>query len=417
MNSLLSEVEGVSAKGPRAWSRPAAGRHAWAPALDLFVVVVCVPAIVAVLLNVALLLLTGRGGESRDFVTYWAAAHQLGEHHNPYDPDAIRHLELSAGMNAKYAAGMMRNPPSAFALVLPLGFLGIRWGSLFWSAAQLGAIALSTFLVWRMSGSPKRLFRFFGYSFGPAVACVIVGQSSVFVLLGLVLFLYWHRHSPFLAGMSLWLCMLKPHLLLPFAAVLLIWIASTRSYRIILGVATAVGLSSAIALLLDSSAWTQYRQMMTTTGIENEFIPCLGVAMRLAVHPTAEFLQFVPAALGVTWSIWYFHKRRREWDWLSDVSPLLFVSILVAPYAWFTDQAILLPAILLTAFSTRSRAALMALALGSAAIQFEVIMGLSFHSAAHILDAPAWLAWYLWARTQTCTAKTCAVLPFVQEPA
>ena len=50
------------------------------------------------------------------------------------------------------------------------------------------------------------------------------------MLLGLVLFLRLHRSSPFLAGVSLWLCLLKPHLFVPFGIVLIVWAIVTRSY-------------------------------------------------------------------------------------------------------------------------------------------------------------------------------------------
>jgi hypothetical protein len=84
------------------------------------------------------------------------------------------------------------------------------------------------------------LLNYLGYSFAPALVCLIVGQTSLFALLGLVLFLRLHRTRPFLAGVSLWLCALKPHLFLAFGVVLLAWIIVSRCYRILLGAASAM---------------------------------------------------------------------------------------------------------------------------------------------------------------------------------
>ena len=110
----------------------------------------------------------------------------------------------------------MRNPPSALLLTLPLGFFGLRAGALLWSLFLLACLVLSVRMLWAMHGRPRNQLHWLGYTFAPALDCLMSGQMSLFVLLGLVLFLRLHRSRPFLAGASLWLCMLKPHLFLPF---------------------------------------------------------------------------------------------------------------------------------------------------------------------------------------------------------
>ena len=75
---------------------------------------------------------------SRDFVSYWATGHQLVQHANPYDRDAISALEHAAGLDVR-AVLIMRNPPWALPLAYPLGFLAYAWpqssGPCFCSAA------------------------------------------------------------------------------------------------------------------------------------------------------------------------------------------------------------------------------------------------------------------------------------------
>src|ERR1035438_3477979 len=94
-----------------------------------------------------------------------------------------------------------------------------------------------------------------GFTFAPALSCLISGQMALFVLLGLALFLRLHRSRPFLAGASLWLCALKPQLFLPFGVVLLAWVIVNRQTRIVLGAAAAFGFSSAVAFALDPLVW------------------------------------------------------------------------------------------------------------------------------------------------------------------
>jgi hypothetical protein len=350
-----------------------------------------------------MLLLTGHGSERRDFISYWAAGQQLIHHQNPYDPSATLSLERSMGFPPGGEALIVRNPPSALVLVAPLGWISFRAAALIWSLLLIGSWLLSLRLLWSIEGRPIKRFNVFGYSlspeflltlFAPALACVLFGQTALFALLGLALFLRFHRSNPFLAGVSLWLCALKPHLFLPFAAVLLLWIVVTRSYAVFAGTAIALAASSLIALRLDPSAWTQYAQMMRTAGLEREFIPCLSIALRFAISPGTTWLQFLPTALGCVWAIHYFWSRRNTWSWAHDGPLLVLVSMLLSPYAWLTDQVLAIPALLLAACRAGFRS-LLVLALVSSAVEIAILRGLYLHSAFYLWTQAAWLVWFL----------------------
>jgi hypothetical protein len=283
-------------------------------------------------------------------------------------------------------------------MVSPLGFLGEWPGDLLWSPLLIACLVASVRMVWTMHGRPKSLLQLMGYSFGPALVCIVAGQMGLLVLLGLTCFLRWHSSRPFLAGVSLWLCMLKPHLFLPFGVALVAWVFATRSYRVLGGAALALGVSAAIASSANPRIWTQYIQMLHADQVDTTPIPCLSMVLRRSVDPEASWLQYLPAALGCAWGLVYFRKRRDQWDWMEHGSRLTLVSIIVAPYAWITDQAILIPALLHGVHLCRSRGMLAPLALASAMIELGIFLGKHpFRSAYYLWTAPAWLAWYLWA--------------------
>jgi hypothetical protein len=261
-------------------------------------------------------------------------------------------------------------------------------------------------MVWIMHGRPKNQVYLLGYSFGPALVCLLAGQVSLFVLLGLVLFLRLHRVRPFLAGVSLWLCLLKPHLFLPFGIVLLVWAITTRSHKLLAGVAVALGFSTGVAVLWDPLVWAHYGRMMSTMStarMQQEVIPCLSIMLRWTISPKTMWLQYLPSALGCIWALAYFRKHYDHWDWMEHGSLLMLVSVLVAPYTWFLDQAILIPALLHAAYLTRSRSLLAILALASAGIEIGALRGiLLLHSAFYMWTIPVWLAWYLYATKPSC---------------
>jgi hypothetical protein len=373
--------------------------------IEASTVILCTLAFGAFVIGLCVLLITGNNPGGRDVVSFWVAGRQIVHHANPYDSAAIRGIELSAGFKDNAQTLIMRNPPSALCLVIPLGLFGLRAGTLLWSSLLIACLIVSVHRLWAMHGRPRNKLHYLAYSFAPALTCILGGQTALFALLGLVLFLRFHGTRPAVAGLALWLCALKPHLFLPFAAALLLWVVVTRSYRLLFAALLALAASSLIAWRLDPAVWTQYREMMSTSGIENEFIPCLGIALRFAIDRNTMWLQYLPALVGCVWAIAFYWRLRKTWDWMRDGAPLMLVSIFVSPYGWLTDQTLVIPALLVGIYRATSREQLGILALASAAIEIAQMAGLGMHSAFYLWTTPFWLAWYLQVTIKARSAK------------
>ena len=351
---------------------------------------------------------SGNIAGSRDFISYWATGQQLVHHANPYDREAVARIEHDAGL-APRAVLLMRNPPWALPLAYFMGFLGLRMAAALWSLLLLACLILSVLLVRRMHGNPRNHLHWLGLSFTPALICLIMGQTSIFALLGVAIFLRWQDRRPFAAGAALWLCALKPHLLLPFAAAVLFWIVAGRRYRVLAGAISALAASLSAAWLIDPAAWTGYLAMMQAPAIENEFVPCPADAIRIWFWPQATWLQFLPCALACAWALIYFGRHRQRWDWLRNGSPLLLVSVLFAPYCYLYDQCLVIPALLGGAYATRSRRLLLALATMILALDVQLAFT-KVISPWFMWAAPAWLVWYILARTAGGNAAVCSEL-------
>ena len=204
-------------------------------------------------------------------------------------------VEHANGMAPEIPVLMMRNPARTLPLAYLLGFLGLRVAVFLWSTALLGCLFLSVHLV-RLSTVPCRIaFTGWCFPFTPALMCLVMDQTALYALLGLVLFLYFHSSRPFAAGLSLWLCALKPHLLLAFFAAMAVWIVVSRSYKALAGAITSVAVkATAATYLIDPQAWPDYLNMMHASNIDKEFIPCLSDALRIWVRPQAFWLQYLP---------------------------------------------------------------------------------------------------------------------------
>ena len=335
---------------------------------------------------------------NKDFIAYWAAGRQLVRGANPYDDAAVLRLEQAVGLEG--ATNIMFNPPLAFFLVIPLGLVGAKFGFVLWSMVILSSLSIANWLLWIVYGSPGSRLHLLGYLFAPALACLLAGQLGTFLLLGVVLFLWLYKSHPYLAGTSLLLCALKPHLYLPFFLVLALWSIHRKEFRILAGFFIALLVDCAFSLGFDIHAWQQYSQMMRTEEIVNQFVPTLSVAFRLLVDPNLVWLQFLPEACGCIWAGWYFWSRRDRWDWTDQGLLLLLVSALCTPRAWFSDETMLLPAVLVGLFrAVKFGRSVLPLVLFAGAALFELHEQIKMTTPYYLWTVPAWLAWYLYAST------------------
>jgi hypothetical protein len=359
--------------------------------------IVALLGLTAILIGIFAFIL-GRGDvEQRDFISYWAAGHQLVHGADPYDGVAIRKMEQAAGYDQSYRL-IMRNPPVALFLAAPLGFLAPNVGFLFWMIALLASLVASIRMLWILHRRPSDRLHLLGYCFAPVMACLMAGQLGIFLLLGVVLFLFFYESRPIFAGASLLLCAAKPHLFLPFGIVLLLWIFVQKRYQIFVGICAALLASCALAFGFDPRAWYQYLREMHAAGIMDEFIPTLSGFLRLFLNRNALWLQFLPEAAACLWALWYFWTRRNRWSWMDQGLLLLIVSVLCVPYAWFTDEAILLPAVLSGVYrADDSGRSLLPFGFLAGGAMIEVFAKVQMNSGLYAWTVPAWLAWYLYA--------------------
>ena len=344
---------------------------------------------------------TGQDAAARDFIGYWAAGQQIVHGQNPYDAGEVLRLEKAVGLG-NLQIKITPSPPLGLALVIPLGFLSAKSGLVFWSVTQLICLSIALWIVWLLEGRPSSRIHLFGYLFPPALACLMAGQLGIFCLLGVSVFLLWHERRPFYAGAALLPLTLKPHLFFAAALVLLCWVVWRRSPRILAGLVAAMAASFAVVLLFDREAWAQYIAMMHSNLIQDRFAPTLSAYLRLYLAREMVWVEYFPAAMACGWALWYFWSRRERWSWMDHGLLVLLLSVMCAPYAWLTDEAVLLPAVLVGVYrAIEVRRSLIPIAIFGAAALIELYGNVRITSWYYTWTTPAWLAWYLYATKGT----------------
>lgn len=349
-----------------------------------------------------------------DTLWFWESGHLLLHDRNPYDRETFRQFETAMGLHLKGADVLMTlNPPFSMAIFLPLGIIPASHAAAVWSLFLALCLGVSVWAIQRAAG----LHHYCGYLwlawFLPSsLFCIRDGQTGLIVLLGLALFIRYCETNPLCAGAALSLCALKPHLLIPFSAVVLAWTITRKRWSLFAGAALALAIESLIAIAFDHAIWSQYRTMVRTEPFTEKMIPTLGVVFRLLIDRRALWLEFVPAMGASIWAIWYFLRNRQRWNWRDHGSPVTLVSLIVAPYAWITDHVIVIPAMLFALLSAKRlrRGSLTLLLVVIVAREAEAIITKSIFDKADIATDTVlsllWLGWYLFAtRTNDATAS------------
>ncbi|MGC8549014.1 MAG: glycosyltransferase family 87 protein [Acidobacteriaceae bacterium] len=368
----------------------AEGRPLW----KTIVVIVGVILLVAACLAIRGLLLRSDAA-SRDFISYWSSAKLLAAHHNPYDRAAIFRLEMS--QQAHFAKPLvMRNPPWALFLVMPLGWVSLSTAALLWMVLII-VCALGAIQLMRRPGAgevPLTLLLF-----APTVICAGAEQTSIFTLLGVVLFLRWQKSRPFAAGLALLPAMLKPHLLVLFWVVLVLEMWRRREWRLVAGGVFGMLVANAVALVFDPRVWQDYLKAMKAEQLGAVYCPNVSDSLRLLIAPNAVWMEALPTVAGIAVAVWYWRRWRGRWDWWRQGAMLIALSVLTAPYAWPFDQVLFLPAMMSTLAAVPKRAFYLLGAANLAALAIYIRHPF-LETPVYVWMAPVWMAWCIYAYTR-----------------
>lgn len=345
-----------------------------------------------------------------DFVAYWAAGRLNLTGGNPYGTADLLALQQAVGWTRPDAL-LMWNPPLILTLVMPFSLFGFATAHALWLGMSAFLILVAADRLWWLyGGNPRQRWvaLVFAFSFMPTFFMLRIGQTSVFVLAGLVGFLLAERGKRWWwAGASLPLLVIKPHIVYLVLAALVIWWLRKRRWQVIGGALVAGSVALLVPLLVNPKVYAQYYVAATTTPPFQWVLPTWGSALRLWWGWEHAWLVFVPPALGLVWYAAHaWRGRTRAIVWTAEMPLLLLVSTSTMAYGWSHDLIVLLPALIQMVIWVMQRSShrLQWVALGGYVLFEGVALYLNnthASSIAYIWMPPVLLLGYWWLKRQT----------------
>jgi hypothetical protein len=277
-----------------------------------------------------------------DFVQYWLAGRALLTGQDPYDPALWRAMHVQLGANGSEiapGAGFLYPALTAVAAI-PFAVLPFTIAAAAWFVAQIGsAIAVLAALAGRLFVARPRwdLAVLFGFSavIRPDFVLPIDGNVTGFLvaIVGGVLALLLDGRA-LAAGALLGLGVVKPHLLLVFVPALVLFVQPRDRLRLVGGAAATVAGLLAISLAL-APRWLGEWSLQTARVGAYARTNLWGV-----VPPELAWLAWTVAVALVALLLVWWRVTRPALPVACGAA--LAVSVLLAPYAFMIDQAVLL---------------------------------------------------------------------------
>jgi hypothetical protein len=280
-----------------------------------------------------------------DFFHYWSTARLMITGDNPYDIEQLFVLQKTHNPDQILATGTWY-PPWTMSIILPFGYLSY---SLAHAVGFIGGIVLlisCALVIWSLYSGPRDKFLLpilFAVTFSPLVFSIYEGQINILVLTGLTGFMFFERRgNPFLAGVSVALMTVKPHVLYLFWFALLYWLIKKRSWNFLWGVVLTLGALTGIAVLINQNLLQQYYAVSFNTSPTTIASASINGLYLWLTGETSIYLTFGLIVFGLLLLTSSIFTNQFSVSWKEQLPIILFVSLITAPYIWVHDGLVLL---------------------------------------------------------------------------
>lgn len=289
---------------------------------------------------------TSRGRyANRDFMSLWCSGRALLEGLNPYEPGDWLSLR------ARYGSTWMPDERDPFplwtaVLMLPWALWPLDWAAAAWLVfAELitGACVIALSLALRGKSGPvvTAVLCWGAFLTRGVLTGLNNGQITFVLLFALTSFVVLNlRRRPFWAGLALSLIALKPNPFILLAPLVALWLLYRRRWQCIGGLLAGAAAMSLASWLL-RPGWL-FEWLGARAKAEATFLTPTVWGVAHAIHADWWPLIGLAAAIGVTAALGWATFVERGMGVAEVVSLGIAGSLLVTPYAWAYDHALLI---------------------------------------------------------------------------
>ena len=282
---------------------------------------------------------------NKDFMSLWTGGRAVLNGLDPYDE------AVWGPLRASYGSEWFPDPSAPFPLwtfvvMLPFALLPLSWAAAAWLA--FSEVLLGTSALWLLRDvCPHRptpleigLLALGMFASIITILVLINGQMTFLLVAVLVLFLlFLTRRNLLVAGVMLSFIILKPNPFILFAPLIGLWLILQRRWRVIGGSLSGV-LFMFVATWLIQPGWLlAWASVRSKTAVVTITPTLWGLAAEIA--PNYWFVVGMVLVVMTTAVTAYYIFTRPQLSATAVVSLALSASLLITPYGWAYEHALL----------------------------------------------------------------------------
>lgn len=280
------------------------------------------------------------GAGDRDLRAYWSSTYLLAHGEDFSDPIRLGEIERSLTTHDEQETLYSWFSPIGNVILLPLTRIPFTRAASYWLIINILVLFSSALLIWGDTDSRKWIPLLAAFSFSMTVYSLVFGQINFLEVLGLASFLSLSKtNRPYLAGASLVLTTIKPHLVILTLPILLLDLLRKKEWKVLAGF--AIGLLLCFAVLFAFyPPWLQSFWFVVSSGMNNvRETPTLnGVLVLLGEYRVGKGIWLVALLAGIFWWL----KSGNNWERRRFLDLSLTAGLIVSPIGWSYDQVMLL---------------------------------------------------------------------------
>jgi len=280
------------------------------------------------------------GAGDWDLQAYWSSAYLFAHRQDYSDPIALDEIEHTLTTRDDPETLYSWFSPIGNVVLLPFTFLPFTRAVYYWLVFNIIILFYSATLIWDQADSRTWIPLLATFSFSMTVVSLVFGQINFLEVLGLALFLSLNkRGKPYLAGASLVLTTIKPHLVILTLPILLLDLHRKKEWKVLAGFAAALAFCFLILFAFYPS-WIHSFWTVVTSGMSTvrETPNINGLLVLLGEHSLGKLIWLISLIIGIVW--WW--QRGEKWDCRTFMDISVTVGLIASPIGWSYDQVMLL---------------------------------------------------------------------------
>ncbi len=280
------------------------------------------------------------GAGDMDLQAYWGSAYLFAHGQDFSDYDALGEVQRALANRTRSDTQYAWFFPTGNVILLPFTFLPFSRVVYYWLILNVVVFFYSTLLIWEQTDKRLWIPLVAVFSFALTLISLIFGQINSLEVLGLALFLTFSKsNKPYLAGASLVLTTIKPHLVIITLPILFLDLLRKREWKAVIGFFIALSFCF-IVLFAFYPQWMQSFWTVMASGMSTvrETPTINGLLVLVNEFTIGKLLWLVTLVVATIW--WWL--RGQNWDRRTFIDISVAVGLIVSPIGWSYDQVMLI---------------------------------------------------------------------------